>query len=136
MSIDYAAIQAQATAALVSVQSAGSPAGAHIRRMETIPGGDPWNPTLAPVYYQLTVVVTEFSAREIDGTLIQTTDKKVLVAAGGLSITPTTGDALIIGGTLVGDEVTGGKLYQAARVEPLQPAPGGPVVLYTITARA
>lgn len=87
--------------------------------------GDEWNPTFAAdAPHACRVVETDYTAREIDGTLIQASDKKLLVAVSGLTITPTPDDRITVGG----------KTYEIVTVKTLQP--GGTVILYEIQGRA
>ncbi|MDH7787655.1 hypothetical protein QBD01_003682 [Ochrobactrum sp. 19YEA23] len=68
-----------------------------IRRTET--SGDPWNPGTSDTDYPCTLAVLEISlqdvGKDIGGTLIKASDKRILVAVGGLPITPTTTDKVI-----------------------------------------
>jgi len=70
-----------------------------------------------------TVVVLDYANREVDGTRIQATDKRVLVAAGGLEITPKPSDRLKIDGTG----------HAIVQVKPF--APAGIVVFFEVQAR-
>lgn len=55
--------------------------------------------TLTPTDYSVKVRAERYSAHEIDGTIVQPGDVKVLVPALGLAITPTPAtDKLILGG--------------------------------------
>lgn len=83
--------------------------------------GPAWDPTITWAETGCTVVVTEFSNREVDGTRVLATDKKVLMAVP--AIAPATSDRLAIGGVE----------YSIERVEPL--APGGVSVMFTLQAR-
>ena len=86
-------------------------------------GGTDWNPTLADQSRDCTIAVLDYENREIDGTRIQTGDKKVLVSAVGLSPEPTTVDRIAISG----------EEHSVMSVKPLSPA--GTVVLYEVQAR-
>lgn len=97
-----------------------------IRRI-TVTGGDPWNPgsgTPTTVNHAATMVVTDYAAREIDGTVILATDRKVLVSTSGLSITPATSDLVVLDG----------QTLAIVSVKPLKPA--GTVVMYELQCRA
>jgi hypothetical protein len=60
--------------------------------------GDPWNPTIGPATdYPCTLVVLDYTAREIDGTLILASDRKVYVATAGLDVTPEPSDQVVVG---------------------------------------
>lgn len=96
-------------------------------RRTTVSGGDAWNPgggTATTVNHAATAVVTEYDAREIDGTLIRREDRRVILSTEGLSVTPATSDKVVVGATV----------YAIVNVAPLEP--GGTVVLYEIQARA
>jgi hypothetical protein len=76
-----------------------------------------------PEEHPCTLVVTDYRNQEIDGTRVQATDRKVLVARKGLAVEPLTSDKLQIGG----------QPYSIQNVTPL--SPGGTVVMWTIQAR-
>lgn len=92
-----------------------------IRRTET--SGDPWNPGTSDTDYPCTLVELDYDQKDVDGTVIKLTDKKVYVAAKGLTIQPTTTDNVIIGGVV-------SSIVQA---KPLNPA--GTVVYWELQAR-
>lgn len=92
-----------------------------IRRTET--SGDPWNPGTSDTDYPCILVALDYDQKDIDGTLIKSTDKKVYVATKGLTIQPTTTDKAIIGGVV-------SSILQA---KPLNPA--GIVVYWELQAR-
>ena len=79
----------------------------------------------APTQHAVKLVVDPegYTNREIDGTRIKVTDKKVYVAVGNLPVEVSTSHRLSIGG--VGHEIVDAK--------PLNP--GGTVVMWTIQAR-
>jgi hypothetical protein len=87
--------------------------------------GTAYNPTEGePDDHPVTVVVTDYSNREIDGTRVLATDKKVLLAVDDLAITPTPADKLLIGGV------------SHSIVSPVRPlAPGGTVLYYELQVR-
>ncbi|WP_146617680.1 hypothetical protein [Rhodoplanes serenus] len=115
---DYARSRATADRLIARFGQSGA-----IRRAGA-PSGDPWNPTAGEsTDHPCALVVLAYDTREIDGTLIRSSDRKVLVAAGGLAVEPTAADRIVIGGTAL----------EIVRVAPL--APGGTVVLYEIQAR-
>ncbi|MBA8846260.1 hypothetical protein FHW02_004350 [Ochrobactrum sp. RH1CCR137] len=93
-----------------------------IRRTET--SGDPWNPGTSDMDYPCTLVALDYDQKDVDGTLIKSTDKKVYVATKGLTIQPTTTDKVIIGGIV-------STIVQA---KPLNPA--GMIVYFELQARA
>lgn len=123
MTIDYATIRADASSAIASVQDTAGSAAA-IRRETEEPGLEPWNPTFVTVDHPCTVVVTSYRADEIDGSLITARDKKILMAAD-VAVEPSTSDALVIDG----------RVFQIVSVDPLQPAPGGVTIMFTVQAR-
>lgn len=92
-----------------------------IRRTET--SGDPWDPSTSDTDYPCTLVALDYDQKDVDGTLIKSTDKKVYVAVAGLPIQPTTTDKVIIGGVV-------SAIVQA---KPLNPA--GTVVYWMLQAR-
>lgn len=119
MSFDYA--KSQATA-LKLITNFGADA-IIIRAGEQT--GPAYNPTIGPpTEHACKAVNVEWEDGEIDGTLIQSTDLKLLVAASGLSITPTTADKI----NWLGKE------YGIQPINPLSPA--GTPLLYTIAAKA
>lgn len=86
--------------------------------------GPAYNPTIGtPGEHAVTVVVTGYDAKDIDGTRILATDKKVLLAKGNMTITPTLSDLLKIGG----------EPHRIIDIRTL--APGGQVVLWTLQCR-
>jgi hypothetical protein len=91
-----------------------------------VPGSGPdWDPgDPVPTPYPCTLAVLKFDNKDIDGSLIKATDKKVYVASYGLLITPTTTDRIVIGGVA----------HTIVRVLPLNPA--GVTVYYELQARA
>ena len=115
---DYARSKATAARLLARFGQAAT-----LRRPST--GGTAYNPTQgSPADYPVTIVVTDYETREVDGTRILSTDKKVLLAKGSLSVEPATSDLLI---------EASGAVYKIVNVQPLNP--GGTVVMYTIQAR-
>lgn len=75
--------------------------------------GDPWDPQSGePGKHPCQVVVTEYSDRDKDGTLIQYTDKKALISPEGLDIEPSNGHML---------QIANDK-YQIMNVNPIKPA--------------
>lgn len=116
---DYGRSRATADRLITRFGQAGT-----IRRAGT-PTGDPWNPTPGtPVDHACNLVVLDYMAREIDGTLIRSTDRKVYVAAFGLAIEPTEADRVVIGGAAL--EI----------VNVMTLAPAGTAVYFELQARA
>ena len=120
-SFDYTRTAATATRLLERFGAAGA-----VRRSSTT-GGNAWDPssgTTTTTDYPATMVVTDYAQADINGTVIQSTDKKVLMAPG-VAVVPNTSDVLVTpdGGTL---SVVG--------VKPLKPA--ATLVMYEIQARS
>lgn len=87
------------------------------------PGGDPWNPTPgADADYPCRLVETDYDARDVDGSLVLMTDKRVLVAPG-LEVEPQNGDRLLYGGKTM-------QVVSAKRTRP-----GETTLMYEIQAR-
>lgn len=87
--------------------------------------GTAYNPTAgSPVDHPAKFAVIDFDTDEIDGSRVLATDKKVLMAPGALTITPTTSDLLVEADASV---------YKIIDVKPTRPA--GTTVLYTLQAR-
>lgn len=97
-------------------------------RQTSTTGGDPWDPgsgTTTTTETTVIVAIVDWANNQIDGTLIRSTDRHVLMSAQGLGVTPALGDQLIVGGETL------------SLVEPLkQINPGGTVVVYDMNARA
>ena len=79
-------------------------------------------PTSAP--HAVTAAIFDFPQKYIDGTLIRTGDKRALLSALGLAVTPKSGDTLTD---------AAGALYQV--VDAKATAPAGQVVLWTLQVR-
>ncbi|KNY21589.1 hypothetical protein [Methylobacterium sp. ARG-1] len=101
-----------------------------IRRGSNTSGGDSTNSQAStpggaaePTDHPCTLVVLDYSEQERASSLIEQTDRKVLIARAGLDIEPTNDDALVIGG----------EEFQIITVMPL--APGPVTVLWTAQAR-
>lgn len=115
---DYAESKADADELIEEFGQSG-----YIRRTPTT--GTAYNPTQGtPVDHACTFVVTDYTTREIDGTRVLSTDKKVLLAKGALTIEPLTSDRLL-------DPAVPG--YKIVDVAPLSPA--GTVVMYQLQCR-
>lgn len=113
---DYARSRATADRLIAKFGQTGA-----VRR-PTATGPD-YNPTITTADHTATFAVMEYESNEIDGSRILATDKKVLLKAGSLAVTPNTTDKLVIGGIE----------HSIVRVEPL--APGGTVVMWTLQCR-
>ena len=86
-----------------------------------VDSGDPWNPTQTTQDTTVVGVVTIYKTGEIDGTLIQRGDRKILLAA---EVAPTPADRIVDGG------------IEFAVVDVVTIAPGPEVVLFKVQARA
>ncbi|MCV0371666.1 hypothetical protein [Filomicrobium sp.] len=99
-------------------------------RRKTRTGGTDWNPETQDIDYPCTLVVTEYSLKERESSLIGTSDKKVLISTEGVSI-PAYADAPASGNAPTERDqiVIKGRAHEVVRVDPLEP--GGTVVLWT-----
>lgn len=97
-------------------------AGAIRRRTTTGPAYDPTQGD--PVDHACQLVVSDYSAMEVDGTRVLATDKKVLLAKGDLTIEPGLDDVVV---------ETGGAVYKIVSIKPLKP--GSAVVLWELQVR-
>lgn len=61
-------------------------------------GGSAWDPTQTETNYTLTGAVLNFNKRDVDGTLIKATDKRVIVSTDGMTVTLDAAHKLTIGG--------------------------------------
>lgn len=86
-------------------------------------GGTSYNPTLTPTDHDVTVVVQDYMGREVDGTRVLATDKKVMMAKGDLTVEPTPAGKMVIGGVP----------HSIIAVDTL--APGGVTVMWTLQCR-
>lgn len=108
MAFDYDRAQGTAERLLANFGAQGA-----IRRQApgSGPSYDPGPPVLTD--YPVTIAVTAYSAREIDGTRILARDKKALVSPAGLPFEPTTSDKLLD---------ASGQAYTIVNVEAVRPA--------------
>ncbi len=83
----------------------------------------PYRPVQSDTDYTIQVVLTEFRADQIDGTLIQSGDRRYIVAAEGMTVTPTPENLLADGSEIL-------EIVSIGRV-----SPGGTPVIYKIHAR-
>lgn len=119
MTIDYARFKATGD----RLVGGGGQAG-FVRRPGTSTG-PAHNPTIgAPVNHPATFIVTDYRSREIDGTRIQTGDKRVAMAVGSLTITPSTTDLLVD---------ASGQVYKIVDCKPVDPA--GTVIFFKLQVR-
>lgn len=87
-------------------------------------GSTPWNPVAGgSTEYPCTVIVTYYVDSLLNGSSIKQGDKKIIVAAADLPITPTTTDTITVNG----------EKYSVVNVKNV--APGGVSLIYEIQAR-
>lgn len=99
-------------------------------RRTTMTGGDPWNPTPETNDYPCTLVVTEYTLKERESSLIGTSDKKVLISTEGVSIPAYDNDPASANAPTERDQIViKGRAHEVVRVDPLEP--GDTVVLWT-----
>ncbi len=115
-SFDYARSRATAERLIAKFGTAGA-----IRR--AVKTGPDYDPEITETDYPCTLVTLEYDDRDIDGTLVLSTDKKIYVSTQGLSITIEKSDRVI----------ADGKAYVIERLKPLSPA--GIVVLWEVQGR-
>ena len=113
---DYARSKASADRLLTRFGQTGT-----LRRQTST--GTSYNPTVTNTDYACTFVVLDYANREVDGTRILATDKRVLLAKKSLAIEPTTADKLLIGGVE----------HKLIAVKPI--SPGGTTILYELQVR-
>jgi len=93
-----------------------------LRRYEA--GGEAYDPTAGGPYdVQVVGAVIDYALREIDGTRVLATDKKVLVAVGDATDPPTPAHRLVVSGV------------EHAIVSVSTLAPAGTVVMWTLQVR-
>lgn len=85
--------------------------------------GPGYNPTVTETDHSLQAAVLDYKINEIDGTLVQRTDRKVLVSTEGATVTPSTANKITIGGAE----------HAILSVKPLNP--GGTVVMWELQTR-
>ncbi len=82
-----------------------------------------YRPVVTATDYTVQAVATEFNAREINGTTVQSGDRRYLVAAEGMTATPTPEDRLVDGSAIL-------EIRSVRRV-----SPAGTQVIYSIHTR-
>ncbi|MBX9452043.1 MAG: hypothetical protein KL801_09410 [Mesorhizobium sp.] len=83
-----------------ALEAADVPYALTISRTETVPGPNPWDPPVeTTTHYACRGWRDQYALEEIDGTLILSTDARVLILASSLSITPATTDLLDLDGS-------------------------------------
>lgn len=106
--------------------------GAIPRTVITPPPND-WTPgTETTTYHAATMAVLPIDEKRIDGTMILSGDKQVLIALDGLAITPAVGDVVMFNGSLSAGVYTG-EAWTIQKLDTL--APAGVVVMYDAVAR-
>lgn len=126
MAEDWAAIRAEVQEAIASIEDVTEPdrSKAVLLRNGATTGPD-YDPTVGPDgQYPVNVLLGSFTVKEIDGTLIQSSDVKVTIAADALSIEPTQQDRIEIGG----------EAHEVVEVMPLKPA--GIVLMWVLACRS
>lgn len=107
--------------------------GAIPRTVITPPPND-WTPgTETTTYHAVTLAVLPIDEKRIDGTLILSGDKQVLIALDGLAITPAVGDVVMFNGSFSAGVYTGGEAWTIAKLDTL--APAGVTVLFDAVVR-
>lgn len=117
--VDYASIADEVATALAEV--GGTPA---IRRTTT--SGPAYDPVVTTTDYACTMMQDMIDFTKVSGTLIEQTDRRVIIASSGLVISPTTADKIVIGGVE----------HAIKSVQPLQPDPAGTVVYWEVVFSA
>lgn len=116
---DYAGALADANAL---IRDAGQLGAFRRAGPSTGPSYDPISG--ADVDHPARFVLLRYKTMELDGTRVQASDRKALVAAGGLAIEPSLSDHLV---------EADGTTWSIVAVEPLRPAET--TVLYTLQVR-
>lgn len=126
MSVDWLEVQGDVTAALQSIEDSTQPErskGVIVR--QGTPSGPAYNPSRgAPIEFDVDLLISSFTAMDIDGTTIKQEDIKVLASATGLPDDIGAADQLLIGDVP----------YQIINAVPTTPA--GVVLFYTLQCRA
>lgn len=136
MSEDWNAIAAEVETAIRSIGDVSQPDGypATIRKGGAGAPANPWDPPAgAPTYHTVYVVLDEQELRDINGTLIGQTARKVLVS-GAAEVVPSDDDRIVLGQALTYvDEAADGAVAWEEIVSVLHIAPAGVAVLYELT---
>lgn len=88
---DYAEMQAVADELITEFGQTGTVT--RLAPPDPVNGGDP-----VPTPYTATLVPMAYDARNIDGTVIKSTDIQIYISAVGLAITPQVDDIATVGG--------------------------------------
>lgn len=121
MTFDYSPVAQSATTAISEYGVAVT-----LRKItQTVNPAAPWeNSTETTTDYSCRGLLKGVEYKLINGTTILSTDEMLTIGGSDLSVTPTTNDTVIIGGTS----------YSVVAYMPLKP--GGTVVLHKIVVRA
>lgn len=104
-----------------------------IPRTVITPPPNSWTPgTETTTYHAVTLAVLPIDEKRIDGTMILTGDKQVLIALDGLAITPAVGDVVMFNGSFSAGVYTG-EAWTIAKLDTL--APAGVTVLFDAVVR-
>ncbi|GEM_PF-442266 len=104
-----------------------------IPRTVVTPPANPWEEgTETTVYHAVTMAVLPMDEKRVDGTLILTGDRQVLIALDGLTIVPAVGDVVMFDGAFSAG-VYAGEEWTIAKLDTL--APAGLTVLHDAVAR-
>jgi len=112
----YARLQATAERLIAKFGQVGA-----VRR--STQSGPSYDPVMTDTDYACQLVVMNYEDREVDGTLILSTDKKLYVSTAGLSITLERSDKIVADGVA----------FSIEKLKPLSPA--GLIVFYEIQGR-
>jgi hypothetical protein len=124
----YAEMASVASELLVEFGQIGA-----IRRTVVMPQPNDWTPgTETTTFHAVTMAVLPIDEKRIDGTLILTGDKQVLIALDGLTITPAVGDVVMFNGSFSAGVYTG-EAWTIQKLDTL--APAGVTVMYDAVAR-
>lgn len=97
-------------------------------------GGAAYNPgTPTSTKYPAYIAAFDFTTSERRDSAILAGDEKLLVSVEGLSIDPTPGDLVWMGGTWAGASHSGGISYRIIKATPLKPA--NTLVMWTLQVR-
>lgn len=104
-----------------------------IPRLVVTPPAHPWEEGVeVTTYHRVTLVPLPMDEKRIDGTLILTGDKQLLISAQGLSIDIVAGDIVMFNGSFSGDVYTG---EEWTIVDPGRLDPASVTVVYDAVAR-
>lgn len=105
-----------------------------IRRTVVSPPANPWEEGVeVTTYHRVTLVPLPMDEKRIDGTLILTGDRQVLIAFDGLAVVPAVGDVIMFNGAFSAGVYTGGEEWTIAKLDTL--APAGLTVMYDAVVR-